>query len=213
MEVLYRLRRTKNAKVYMFHAIDDVEEPFHITYNEFIDFLDDIELNYKVCPINRMPEKDGTIGNKVYLTFDDAYESVYTIVFPEMVKRNFNFTVFICLELIGKEGYLSKQQIIELANNELCTIGTHCLHHNLLRFLSDEQKRIEIKQSRHQLEKIIKKEVDIIAYPYGSVFAVDRKSCLFASQTYSLAFSTINANLPRKLTKHNKHYLPRINVN
>ena len=63
---------------------------------------------------------------------------------------------------------LSWQQVRELANHSLCTIGGHTISHPALNKLSLESARHEIKMGLKRLEDEINQEVRFFAYPYGT---------------------------------------------
>ena len=155
---------------------------------------------------------DSKNDHSIYLTFDDGYMGIYSYVMPICKKYNIPFCVFITVSFIGKENYLNEEEIRELSECNLCTIGSHSLSHNKMRFMSKEEKKRELLYSKYILEGLIRKEVDLCAYPYGSVYAVDKESLILAKEAgYTMAFSTINAHNSK--TGDMRFFMPRINVN
>lgn len=67
-----------------------------------------------------------------------------------------------------KEKGLSWEQIKELSDNPLCTIGGHTVTHSSLRLLSDDDVRKEIKEGAEKIETIIGKKVEHFSYPFGT---------------------------------------------
>lgn len=65
--------------------------------------------------------------------------------------------------------FLSWDEIIQLSQNPLVTIGAHTMNHLSLTSLSDEELVDEIKFSKDEIERYIQKEVAHFAYPYGGV--------------------------------------------
>ena len=58
----------------------------------------------RVTSLNSNLNKVGSIS----ITFDDGYIDNITNVYPIIRKFNISITIFICTELIGKDGYLNK---------------------------------------------------------------------------------------------------------
>lgn len=52
-------------------------------------------------------------------------------------------------------------------------IASHTMTHRVLKFLSEEQKRYELVESKKRLEKQLNASVDILVYPYGSMAEID----------------------------------------
>jgi peptidoglycan/xylan/chitin deacetylase (PgdA/CDA1 family) len=68
---------------------------------------------------------------------------------------------------IGKKYSLNWTQIIDLANDPLCTIGSHTVSHAALDHLTEEQVEEELINSKKTLEKYLNKSIIHFAYPYG----------------------------------------------
>jgi len=213
--------RPNGPKVFIFHDILDdiskVESQFAITESSFKKFiayqlsqgnhpnifeeLSDIILNKKKAQ-----------NNSFIVTFDDANESVYTKAYPFLQSHNIPFIVFITEALIGKQNYLNLEQIKILANDSLCTIGSHACHHVMFRNLSVEQTEDELKESKLFLEKLTDKHVDCFAFPYGRIIECSCKNIeLLKKSEFKFAFSAISGNLNQSWLS-SKFFLPRINV-
>lgn len=104
----------------------------------------------------------------VALTFDDGYEDFYQQVFPILKKNNVKATVFIIAGNMGKKGYLSADQILEMAKSGVVEIGAHGVSHTPLLGLSQKKVEDEVVESKRTLENIINKPVVSFSYPFGS---------------------------------------------
>lgn len=62
---------------------------------------------------------------------------------------------------------LSWEQIAVIANDPICTIGSHAISHTSLTNLSTEELEQELNDSKANIEKYICKPVFHFAYPYG----------------------------------------------
>jgi peptidoglycan/xylan/chitin deacetylase (PgdA/CDA1 family) len=83
---------------------------------------------------------------------------------------------------------MSAQQLIELSDNKLFSIGLHTYSHPALASHPYNIQYDEISNCKIELEKLLGKEVDTIAYPYGS-YNKDTLTILKKLQV-SLGFST-----------------------
>lgn len=62
----------------------------------------------------------------VVLTFDDGKESFYTVVVPILEKYNLKGTIFIIESAINVDGYLTREQVIDLKENHPnITVASH----------------------------------------------------------------------------------------
>jgi peptidoglycan/xylan/chitin deacetylase (PgdA/CDA1 family) len=112
----------------------------------------------------------------VVLTFDDAYESVYSTAYPLLKEKGWPFTVFVTTMYIG-DGYnnfMSWEQLREIQQYR-GDIGNHSLSHpHLIRKRTDESdaqwhERItgEIERAQQSLRKHVGHPLYAVAYPYG----------------------------------------------
>ncbi len=195
--------------IYMFHEVNNEtalwDDPnCAITEKSFITLIGNL-VN------NALTTKKGPLFLP-QLTFDDGYEDVYTKVYPIMERFGCAFIVFVVSDFIGKERYLSKEQLVELSNNPLCKIGCHTCSHKMLRFCNEEEARMQIAENKAVLEDLTGKRIDYFAYPYGSIYACSKRDIGIVSESgFKYAFSTMQAPLPYDIEKM-KFFLPRKNV-
>lgn len=82
------------------------------------------------------------------ITFDDGLEDVYTIAYPYLAQKGIPFTAFVLSGKIGQPGYLTKEQLLEMAANPLVTIGLHGVDHTKLSEVDEETQRREVEGSK-----------------------------------------------------------------
>ena len=63
---------------------------------------------------------------------------------------------------------MSTSELIGLAGNRLFTIGAHTVTHPALGQLAADFQKREMIENRQYLQQIINKDIDYLAYPYGS---------------------------------------------
>ena len=144
------------------------------------------------------------------LTFDDGLGDLYNEVYPRLIGLELPFTAFISAELIDRPGYITTEQLKEMAANPLVTIGSHGCTHRHLSKLADDEARREIFKSKKILESIIKREVDLIAYPFGDVGRRERVYAHKAGYRYGFGVVPRRYNILSKL--FNRMKLPRYNL-
>ncbi|HSK70679.1 MAG TPA: polysaccharide deacetylase family protein [Pyrinomonadaceae bacterium] len=105
--------------------------------------------------------------NLIAITFDDGFRDNLTFALPLLEKYELPMTLFVAAGFIGKENYLSAEDIQTLVSHPLITIGSHGFWHRHLTKLSEEEVRFELSESKKLLEEITNKEIDLLAYPYG----------------------------------------------
>jgi peptidoglycan/xylan/chitin deacetylase (PgdA/CDA1 family) len=118
----------------------------------------------------------------------------------------FGYNIHEHLDEIG----LTWDEISELANDPLVSIGAHTLNHYNLRNLTGEQSFYEIMESKKVLEKKINLKVNHFSYPFGEFGS---REIEFVNQiNFLTATTTENANI---FYKHLNHIfaLPRISIN
>lgn len=135
------------------------------------------ELGLEVVPLQAGTEQalSGSGGdNQLAITFDDAYDSVYSTAAPMLADRGYPYTIFVNTEAVGGHGYMTWEQLAELQQNEGVTIANHSADHGHLARKpgeSQEQWQARITNSldsaQATLEEKLGSATPLFAYPYG----------------------------------------------
>lgn len=156
---------------------------YHSVSDEYLDrFLKQLEfIQKKTVPVSIDFKKITDKGTRYStLTFDDAFQSVLKNVMPVLEERKINSTIFIPAERLGQKphwlsgsGHMdeneiiaTKEQLLKL-NSELVDFGSHTSNHCHLTELTDEQAYAELFESKKLLEKIFKRKIKHLAFPFG----------------------------------------------
>ncbi|HVM90874.1 MAG TPA: polysaccharide deacetylase family protein [Verrucomicrobiae bacterium] len=150
----------------------------------------------------RLPSKP------VLLTFDDGYKDDFTNVLPVLERLKFQGTFYIVPAATRFGGFMSPDMITQAAQSGYVTIGSHTMHHSDLRYLSEDDRLAEIRDSRTLLQIWSGQPVDSFAYPYG--FYNDAVIRDVESVGYDLAFRT---GAGADHTSSTRFKLPRIQIN
>lgn len=103
----------------------------------------------------------------IIITFDDNNLDNYTIAFPIMQKYGFIGVEYVPFTYIGVDGYMSAEQLKEMAAAGW-EIGSHSLTHINLIELPADRLRAEIVDSRRRLQDLLGVPILTFAYPFGA---------------------------------------------
>lgn len=103
----------------------------------------------------------------VALTFDDGYADNATAALPTLRRYGFRATFYVVAGFIGRDGYLSWEQL-ELLRDSGMEIGAHTVSHVDLAALELAEAQAEIERSRATLERRLGIKVVSFSYPAGS---------------------------------------------
>jgi len=133
---------------------------------------------YNILPLEELADlirqKKKIPPKTIAITIDDGYYDNYVNAFPILKKYSIPATIFVVTGRIGKvlgnDQYMDWQQIKEISESGLVTIGSHSLtHSNLTEMRSDDGLMTEIFESRRILKEALNKEVNLFSYPFGGV--------------------------------------------
>ncbi len=105
--------------------------------------------------------------NYLLLTIDDAFESFYLNAWPILKNEKIPFLLFVSTREIGKRGYMTWDQIKELHENDLVSIGNHSHSHEYLIDWSNEKIIDDLKTSISLFKKELKHSPKFFSYPFG----------------------------------------------
>lgn len=188
--------RKLKVAVMMYHHIgalpenaDNIRKGLTVSTEEFeeeVKFLSEAgytivsfaELDY-LTQKNKVPEKT------VVLTFDDGYDDNYSYAFPVLKKYNAKGTFFIISGKIGKEGYITEDQIKEMSTGGQ-EIGSHSVNHPSLEKYKGQSLTSELVKSKETLEKITSGAIISFCYPAGKYTGDTIKAVQDAGYKYAV---------------------------
>lgn len=164
-----------------YHHVSEETPPSTTTspslFTDQLDLIEELEMEtVSLTPdrVKQVLDGDDPDTDRVALTFDDAYESVYTEAWPELKERGIPLTIFVLSGSVGKDGYMTWDELREMADHDLVTIGNHSQDHGTMLKRSDEDseehaERIakELDKGAERIEEKLDIETEMFAHPYG----------------------------------------------
>ena len=144
---------------------------------------------------------------KILITIDDGFQSFYQEAWPYLKKNNIPFILFVSTEPVGRNGYMTWDQIMEIENSKLGIIGHHSHSHEYLIDMTNEDFINDIETASKIFKKKLGYVPSIFSYPFGeySKFMKD-----YIASKFTLAFGQHSGVID--LNK-DKFELPRFPIN
>lgn len=105
-------------------------------------------------------------NNQVMIAFDDGWKGLYEERFF-FIKNQIKPTVFVAVDLIGRDGFMNIHEIQELQAEGFIFESHTWSHKGLPDYISEESLRHELYDSKCELERLIGKEISSLCFPQG----------------------------------------------
>lgn len=227
----FKKKFLKTAVILTYHRIDKVlGDPrlLCVTPICFENHLIFLKENYEVISlpelITRLEEKR-LIGTEAVITLDDGYRDNLINALPLLEKHQLPATIFVTTGFLGQRAnlawdkeysesdrawFLNSDEVKQLSENPLITIGAHTHTHPRLSELNDDNQTNEIDESKKILEDITGKPVIVFAYPFGRQIDITSSSPKIVEKC---GFKGACLTKERLITDNSTSYaLPRVNI-
>jgi len=104
---------------------------------------------------------------KILITIYDAFSSFYKIAWPYLKAEKIPFILFVSTKDVGKNGYMTWDQIKELEKENTVYIGNHSHSHNYLVDLDNNDFIIDINTANKTFIKNLGYNPIFFSYPFG----------------------------------------------
>ncbi len=147
------------------------------------------------------------LKKEILITIDDAFESFYTEAWPYLKENKIPFILFVSTEPVGKNGYMTWEQIKEVESKDFAYIGHHSHTHEYLIDVTNEEFILDIKTANKIFLNKLGYIPSLFSYPFGeySKFMKD-----YISKNFNYAFGQHSGVID--LNK-DKFELPRFPIN
>lgn len=214
-------RAADSAVIIMYHRFGEEKYPStNTTLAQLEDHIGELASGrYAVLPVRRIvedlragrPLPDRAVG----ISIDDGFVSVFAEAWPRFKKAGLPFTLFTATDYHHQpiRGYMTWDQISELARDPLVEIGNHSASHAHMADAGAAAASAEIERAAKVWKEKIGRRPALFAYPFGeagleTIEAVGRAGFVAAFGQHSGAIGPEMAKNPVE-----KYYLPRFAFN
>ena len=174
----------------MYHRFDENKYPStNIKSEIFINHIEEIN-NEKIDFISfsqfERTIENGINKNYILLTIDDAFESFFVNAWPILKNKKIPFILFVSTREVGKNGYMTWDQIREIKNTGLATIGNHSHSHDYLIDWNIDEIKSDLVTSINIFKKEIGHSPNLFSYPFGE-YSLDLKK-IVSDLNFKFAF-------------------------
>ena len=104
---------------------------------------------------------------RILITIDDAFSSFYENAWPFLKKNKIPFILFVSTQPVGKNGYMSWEQIKEVEKENFAFIGNHSHTHEYLLDFSFNNFKNDIDSSIRIFNEKLGYNPIFFSYPFG----------------------------------------------
>ena len=162
----------------MYHRFNENKYPSTNIRNEiFLQHLNEIkksEIEFLNFDNFENIIKNGIEKNYILLTVDDGFESFYVNAWPVLKTKKIPFVLFISTREVGKNGYMTWEQIKEIQSSNLATIGNHSHSHEYLIDWDKDKIKNDLETSIKIFNEKLGFSPKIFSYPFGE-YSTDLK--------------------------------------
>ncbi len=174
----------------MYHRFDENKYPStNIKSEIFINHIEEInneKINFISFSQFEKAIKNGIDKNYILLTIDDAFESFFVNAWPILKNKKIPFILFVSTREVGKNGYMTWDQIREIKSSGLATIGNHSHSHDYLIDWNIDEIKSDLVTSINIFKKEIGHSPNLFSYPFGE-YSLDMKK-LVSDLNFKFAF-------------------------
>ena len=167
------------------------------------------DLGYKFYdPKNLIEEYNNPkIDKKILITIDDGFRSFYEEAWPFLKEKEIPFILFVSTEPVGKNGYMTWEEIKEIDKSKFGYIGHHSHTHEYLIDFNNKDFENDIEKATKIFKDKLGYVPQIFSYPFGEYSLYMKK---YISKNFSLGFGQHSGIID--LNK-DKFELPRFPIN
>ena len=195
----------------MYHRFDENKYPStNIRMDVFKQQINIIKnLQYNFYDPNDLEKNFSTtkIEKKILITIDDAFSSFYEFAWPYLKKEKIPFILFVSTETVGKNGYMTWDQIKELEKETIVYIGNHSHSHDYLVDMKNDDFIIDIDTSSSIFEKKLGYNPIFFSYPFGEYNSLLKEHI---SKNFKFSFGQHSGVID---INKNRYELPRFPIN
>ena len=144
---------------------------------------------------------------KILITIDDAFSSFYEFAWPYLKKEKIPFILFVSTEAVGKNGYMTWDQIRELEKETIAYIGNHSHSHDYLVDLKTDEFIVDINSSSLIFKEKLGYNPIFFSYPFGEYSLLIKE---YISKNFKFSFGQHSGVID---INKDRYELPRFPIN
>ena len=144
---------------------------------------------------------------KILITIDDAFSSFYEFAWPYLKKEKIPFILFVSTEAVGKNGYMTWDQIKELEKETITYIGNHSHSHDYLVDLKTDEFIVDINSSSLIFKEKLGYNPIFFSYPFGEYSLLIKE---YISKNFKFSFGQHSGLID---INKDRYELPRFPIN
>ena len=125
------------------------------------------------------------VDKKILITIDDAFTSFYQFAWPYLKSEKIPFILFVSTEAIGKNGYMTWDEIKEIEKESFAHIGNHSHSHEYLVDFNFDNFIDDINVSSSLFNKNLGYNPIFFSYPFGEYSSAIKD---YISENFKYAF-------------------------
>ena len=176
-------------------------------FDEHMKMIKELNFNFYDPKLFEQEFDNKKKDKKILITIDDGFKSFYEEAWPYLKDNNIPFILFVSTEPVGKNGYMTWEQILEIEKSNLGIIGHHSHTHEYLIDMTNEEFENDIETA----DKIFKEKLgyvpSIFSYPFGEYSEYMKN---YISKKFNIAFGQHSGVID--LNK-DRYELPRFPIN
>ena len=157
----------------------------------------DLEKNFHISKIEK----------KILITIDDAFSSFYEVAWPYLKEEKIPFILFVSTQTVGRNGYMTWNQIKELEKEDTVFIGNHSHTHSYLVDLKNEDFINDIDISSSIFINKLGYNPIFFSYPFGEYSDLIKK---YISKNFEFSFGQHSGVID---VNKDRYELPRFPIN
>ena len=195
----------------MYHRFDESEYPSTNiqmdVFKKHIKIIKDLKYNFydpKDLEKNFYTPK---VQKKILITIDDAFSSFYEVAWPYLKNERIPFILFVSTKSVGRNGYMTWNQIKELEKENTVYIGNHSHTHSYLVDLKNEEFISDINTSSSIFIKKLGYNPFFFSYPFGEYNSSIKR---YISKNFKFSFGQHSGVID---FNKDRYELPRFPIN
>jgi peptidoglycan/xylan/chitin deacetylase (PgdA/CDA1 family) len=195
----------------MYHRFDENKYPStNIQMDVFkkqIKIIKDLKYNFYNPKDLEKKFHSPKIKKKILITIDDAFSSFYEVAWPYLKEEKIPFILFVSTQSVGKNGYMTWDQIKELEKENTVNIGNHSHSHSHLVDLKNEEFINDIDASSSIFKDKLGYNPVFFSYPFGEYSALIKE---YISTKFKFSFGQHSGVID---INKDRYELPRFPIN